>query len=282
MQPVPRLRPVPKPPPSTLHPAGIREYARAHNSSFGAIKEEEVEAWLGSTTPAAPAVPAGGLEATLKGSESMEASSSPPTYSLFAYPAYDNYAGIMYPLSWVRGVQARSNATHVWKVRQPKLVAAAAAAAAAGTLARQQLALRTEWLFLGCWCEGASATFGTAHSAWPRLGQDDALTAWPWLPPMPRAAAPAFATYAVQVLLDAAAFVPTHRLNLTETPADFVDLSFCGFCYRVREGDCARVAALQDCPLCGPVLLCACHWVEREGGLLQNWGHCMPRTAELG
>lgn len=42
--------------------------------------------------------------------------SEPPAFSLFAYPAYDNYAGVMFPLPWVEGVQARSNATHVWKV----------------------------------------------------------------------------------------------------------------------------------------------------------------------
>ncbi len=33
------------------------------------------------------------------------------------------------------------------------------------------------------------------------------------------------------MLVDAAAYLPTHPLNLTETPADAVDISF----YKVRE-----------------------------------------------
>lgn len=39
-----------------------------------------------------------------------------PAYSLFAYPAYDNYAGVIYPKSWVRQVQALSTDQHKWKV----------------------------------------------------------------------------------------------------------------------------------------------------------------------
>lgn len=65
------------------------------------------------------------------------------TFSLFAYPAQDNFAGVLHPLRWVAAAQARSCARHKWKV-----------------------------------------------------------------------------------LLDAAAYVPTHPLNLTETPADFVAISF--------------------------------------------------------
>ncbi|GAB4818580.1 hypothetical protein N2152v2_005626 [Parachlorella kessleri] len=134
---------------------GIREYAKAHNASIGSISEAEVEQWLYSTgavasragrSLAAADAPAGTTPDTAAqhaAQDTAETKSGEPAYSLFGYPAYDNYAGVMYPLSWVKEVQARSNKTHVWKV-----------------------------------------------------------------------------------LLDAAAYVPTHKLNLTETPADFVDLSF--------------------------------------------------------
>ncbi|PRW20464.1 Molybdenum cofactor sulfurase [Chlorella sorokiniana] len=65
-----------------------------------------------------------------------------PVLNLFAFPGMDNFGGVMYPLRWVRAVQAKSTRRQRWKV-----------------------------------------------------------------------------------LLDAAAFVPSHPLNLTETPADFVDMS---------------------------------------------------------
>jgi hypothetical protein len=112
--------------------AGIREYARRYGAAAGAVEEDEVEAWL-----------SGGQE--LASPEDPEGPGPPgrPAYSLFAYPALDNYAGVMYPLRWVAQAQASS----------------------------------------------------TRHRRW-------------------------------KVLLDAAAYVPTHRLNLTQVPADFVCVSF--------------------------------------------------------
>lgn len=39
-----------------------------------------------------------------------------PAFSLFAYPAYDNFHGKISPASWVQAVQARSTPGHQWRV----------------------------------------------------------------------------------------------------------------------------------------------------------------------
>ena len=113
--------------------AGIREYAKAHNASIGSIEESEVERWLNSARPVGPhkgrsltaadaaADTAPDSAAQHAAQDTAESPSGEPAYSLFGYPAYDNYAGVMYPLSWVKEVQARSNKTHVWKVGLVKL-----------------------------------------------------------------------------------------------------------------------------------------------------------------
>ncbi len=129
---------------------GIREYARAHNASFGVVTEEDVEAWLagghapdgrsrrdglppilqeagepgqepadaeappqlaGGTTvrrkllaqPAAAGMAVGTLRLEAQAEQGLELRSGhrhrtrdddQPTYSLFAFPAYDNFAGV--------------------------------------------------------------------------------------------------------------------------------------------------------------------------------------------
>ncbi|EFJ44557.1 hypothetical protein VOLCADRAFT_64703 [Volvox carteri f. nagariensis] len=110
---------------------GIREYALQGGGTFQAVNESFVDRWAmrgdsaGDHSPANTRFPA-------------------PTYSLFAFPAEDNFAGVLkYPLSWVRGVQSRSTDSHRWLV-----------------------------------------------------------------------------------MVDAAAYVPTQPLDLSQTPIDFVDLSF--------------------------------------------------------
>lgn len=40
-----------------------------------------------------------------------------PAYSLFGYPALDNFDGRMQALEWVEAVQAKSTRWHKWKVR---------------------------------------------------------------------------------------------------------------------------------------------------------------------
>lgn len=106
--------------------AGIRAYAKANNASFGSIEEAEVEEWLHSTVPLMPttaqegragASPDGGAVGEGASASGGDNPTQPPTYNLFAFPAYDNYAGVLYPLSWVKEAQARSNATHKWKVQ---------------------------------------------------------------------------------------------------------------------------------------------------------------------
>ena len=106
--------------------AGIREYARAAGASFGALSEAEVEAWVNQPEPRAAAGRGRGIaelqqQAAAAGGGGREggggeSGAQQPAYCLFAYPAMDNFGGVLYPMPWVRKVQGRSNATHVWKV----------------------------------------------------------------------------------------------------------------------------------------------------------------------
>ena len=48
---------------------------------------------------------------------SSNGSSGEPAYSLFAFPAYDNFSGKISPAEWVKAVQAKSTPEHQWKVR---------------------------------------------------------------------------------------------------------------------------------------------------------------------
>ncbi|KAG2483027.1 hypothetical protein HYH03_018058 [Edaphochlamys debaryana] len=82
---------------------GVREYALKAGGSFQAVNESFVERWAvrgdasGDHNPANTRFPA-------------------PTYSLFVYPAEDNFAGVKYPLEWVRAIQSRSSDSHRWLV----------------------------------------------------------------------------------------------------------------------------------------------------------------------
>ncbi len=108
--------------PEPLLVAGIREYARQHKAAFTPIEEAEVRAWLGGAQPTGTGGTAfkGRTIAAAAPVAAGPQGGPQPTYSLFAYPAYDNYAGVMYPLSSVQEVQARSNKTHFWKVGHGK------------------------------------------------------------------------------------------------------------------------------------------------------------------
>ncbi|KAG2427700.1 hypothetical protein HYH02_014532 [Chlamydomonas schloesseri] len=110
---------------------GVREYALQGGGAFQAVNETFVDRWAVRGDASCDHVPpASRLPA-------------PTTYSLFTFPAEDNFAGVKYPLEWVRAVQARSTDSHRWLV-----------------------------------------------------------------------------------MVDAAAYVPTQPLDLSQTPVDFVDLSF--------------------------------------------------------
>ncbi len=163
-----------------------------------------------------------------------------PTYSLFGYPAYDNYAGVMYPLSWVKEVQARSNDTHVWKVGTRRCMPCPSAPSrplARSTSSLLACAVLPAWLAmrraraLTCALKVPPCAYSTILEAAP--DHSSILLERAWSIQLSLAGWHALAACAttvlptvLQVLLDAAAFVPTHKLNLTETPADFVDLSF--------------------------------------------------------
>lgn len=116
---------------------GIREYATKLGASFvGSVTEEDVLDWLGSGD-------AQDDDQTNTNNNNNSSSTTDARYSLFAFPAKDNYSGVLYPLSWIKAIQNKSTKFHKWFV-----------------------------------------------------------------------------------LLDAAAFVPTHRLDLTQYPADFIAISF--------------------------------------------------------
>lgn len=138
---------------------GVREYALKGKSSIAALLEDEVEKWIqggpGSEIPRELFQPSEHcynddvLLPVVEDDESVfgyrhhSENKTKVEYNLFAYPGEDNFEGVLFPLRWIKQVQALSTPEKQWKV-----------------------------------------------------------------------------------LLDAAAFVPKHRLNLTETPADYVCVSF--------------------------------------------------------
>ena len=78
---------------------GIREYVLKSGGRFEDITEEGVNAWMAETPNEAPSKARGS-----------------PNYHLFAYPAEENFAGVKYPLSWIKQIQKKSTAQDVWKV----------------------------------------------------------------------------------------------------------------------------------------------------------------------
>ncbi|KAF5842717.1 pyridoxal phosphate-dependent transferase [Dunaliella salina] len=85
---------------------GIREYAIQHGGSFQAIDESVMDEWLG----AASSSPHDHNDPPAEGSPES------PTYSLFGFPAEDNYAGVKFPLDWAKNVKQRSTEQHKWMV----------------------------------------------------------------------------------------------------------------------------------------------------------------------
>lgn len=80
---------------------GIRQYALEHDAQYTTVEEDWVEDWVkGRVTLDPPQAAEGGEKA----------------YSLFAFPAEDNFAGVKYPLKWVQAIQAKSTDSHEWKV----------------------------------------------------------------------------------------------------------------------------------------------------------------------
>ncbi|KAL4457811.1 hypothetical protein ABPG75_012676 [Micractinium tetrahymenae] len=98
---------------------GIREYAKAHGAAVVPLTEQEVEAWLASSAaqPTGSGAGNGTAAAGGTGGTPENGGSSPgPSFSLFAFPAYDNFSGAMCPAGWVQAVQAKSSPGHQWRV----------------------------------------------------------------------------------------------------------------------------------------------------------------------
>lgn len=120
---------------------------------------------------------------------SSSGSSSEPAYSLFAFPAYDNFSGKISPAEWVKAVQAKSTPGHQWKVRAGvwRLQKSGSCMAGSGRCLNEvhtvELCSVPEHCFCASWLLGA------------------------------------------QVIWDTAAYAPCHPINLAEVPADFICLS---------------------------------------------------------
>mmetsp|Transcript_43773 Transcript_43773/g.109837 ORF Transcript_43773/g.109837 Transcript_43773/m.109837 type:complete len:691 (-) Transcript_43773:128-2200(-) len=86
---------------------GQREYALAHGATFKAVDEEWVDDWVETEEEE--------VEMDIFATDGM-GNTLVPAYNLFAFPGEDNFAGVKYPLDWVKGVQAKSGNGDVWKV----------------------------------------------------------------------------------------------------------------------------------------------------------------------
>ena len=71
---------------------GIRSYAQKSGARVSALREEEVEQWLSS-----------------EGDEGDEGDGSSGALTLFAFPAKDNFAGVLYPLEWIDKVHDKGD-----------------------------------------------------------------------------------------------------------------------------------------------------------------------------
>eukprot|EP00192_Tetraselmis_astigmatica_P006998 CAMPEP_0117665662 /NCGR_PEP_ID=MMETSP0804-20121206/9940_1 /TAXON_ID=1074897 /ORGANISM="Tetraselmis astigmatica, Strain CCMP880" /LENGTH=786 /DNA_ID=CAMNT_0005473111 /DNA_START=68 /DNA_END=2428 /DNA_ORIENTATION=- len=87
---------------------GQREYALKSGASFQAVDEDWVDTWLYH----------GGMDSSdlEEDDQNGQAHQSEPTYHLFAFPGEDNFAGVKYPLEWVKAVQSKSTDKKKWKV----------------------------------------------------------------------------------------------------------------------------------------------------------------------
>eukprot|EP00803_Ostreobium_quekettii_P001179 evm.model.scf_2321.2 EVM.evm.TU.scf_2321.2 scf_2321:18238-20607(-) len=81
---------------------GVRSYALDHGATFQSMDEAGIAGWVdGDMVP----------DTNGSGSDVEKC-----TYNLFAFPAEDNFAGVKYPLEWVREVKSKSRPGVTWKV----------------------------------------------------------------------------------------------------------------------------------------------------------------------
>lgn len=76
---------------------GVRAYAQEAGARVGALSEEEVERWLSSNGD------------DVLGGNTSGASEKLDALNLFAFPAKDNFAGVLYPLDWIQRVHDKGN-----------------------------------------------------------------------------------------------------------------------------------------------------------------------------
>lgn len=87
---------------------GIRAYAEENGAKVSSVTEEEIEEWLENDSQNPEQYKGTVFEGNTK--------HSTKTYSLFAYPAKDNYEGVLYPKRWIDQVKGKSTDQHEWMV----------------------------------------------------------------------------------------------------------------------------------------------------------------------
>ncbi len=87
---------------------GIRAYAEDKGAKVSSVTEEEIEEWLEDDSQNPDKYKGTVFEGN--------SDSSTKTYSLFAYPAKDNYEGVLYPQRWIEQVKGKSTDQHEWMV----------------------------------------------------------------------------------------------------------------------------------------------------------------------
>lgn len=177
---------------------GIGGYARERSVQLSCVDEEGMEAWLSSkVTAAAPTV-----------------SDSQVTYSLVAYPAKDNYEGRLYPWDWVQMVRCPAKLL----MRLLDLLHHHDT----GRDSYSELLLDAMVCMLDASCTQhvshclhcippPVAMWGTKHWYCSSVLQVHAKST---------------AQHKWLVIADAAAYVPTHPLDLSTVHPDFVPISF--------------------------------------------------------
>lgn len=155
---------------------GIGAYAAAAGAELVPQTDDGMEAWVAS------------LEQQQQ--EEENTAGSAPTYNLLAYPAEDNYAGVLYPLQWINTVRERGGVEHD---SQGLPLYASGCCIPRPACRRPAACAHDLHMAVGCVQVHAASQSGAQRTL---------------------------------VLLDAAAYLPTHELDLTTHPADFVVASF--------------------------------------------------------
>jgi hypothetical protein len=146
---------------------------------------------------------AAGAEGLADQQEQQQQQQGEPRYHLIAYPAQDNFAGVVYPLDYINKVRravVRYGVDTVLLCRRVCLNPSSA---------------------------GCTACIPGSPPLLSQVRATQAVCLCSWLLPCSsQAHATSSARDRYLVLLDAAAFLPSHPLDLTRHPADFVAASF--------------------------------------------------------